>query len=114
MARGVIRVPRNRALVPIAPVASALVWSPGHPVLGDILAKPTPGGYEIVGACDACKMRVVVNLHFEDGEMITLTAREALSRALSGYHPSPPEKFAGSLAEVRRIYGERINVEVKA
>lgn len=110
----VVRVPRSRALVPIVPVeaVNSLVWGAGHPVLGDILVKPTPEGYEIVGACDTCKMRVVINMRFGDDKEVALTAKEALSRALNGYHPAPPEKFAANLAEVRRIYGERISAEV--
>lgn len=100
---GVVRVPRSRALVPIAPKKgvqaivdgeAVLSWGTDgeHPVLGDIIAKPTPTGYEVVGACDACKTRVNINMRFGDSEDVALTAAEALKRALL-MHPTPPEPF---------------------
>jgi hypothetical protein len=76
-----------------------------HPVKGDIVVKPEEGGYEIVGACAACQMRVAIRL---TGDIANHTPEEALARALK-MHPSPPERFADNLAEVRRIYGERIS-----
>jgi hypothetical protein len=63
-----------------------------HPLLGDILVKPTPGGYEVVGACDSCHTRVNVTLGFGDSDNIGMSASEALKRALR-LHPSPPEPF---------------------
>jgi hypothetical protein len=91
-----VHVPRSRAMVPVPPVHDEVVMYWGstkdHPLLGDILVKPTPSGYEVVGACETCHERVNIRLGFAEGENIGMSASEALKQALK-LHPTPPEPF---------------------